>query len=537
MRLSFLVVLLLLSPIARADLCADPTTGAWITCSSSTGTTSTGGALAFPSITAPSLPTLGGQLYVDSNGALHFQSQWYDATLPGGKYVGDATRSWFTTPIGFGNTATGSSNNKPNIRIQRGSTTTGASGALTLLDTLSNSLTAQETAVTFQVICPTSNASYVGKICVGLQVEADKNASGTGNPFAGNFVAKDLTGSQLSQVAIESDIVASNPDSSRVRVINDVICREAVVQTLGTTSCGDGVRARPSDNTGQTTGPTKIDHAFMAWTEASYPGASIGDAFGSDGGATNGLNLSSKAITATTLAQGTSGTATLTFDSSTIPAASPGAWISDGGEAFIPASTTISSVSTTAGVTTITMSANQTGNVALGQTITITQAFDTGELLSGKFNVAARSVTTQYGLEETLQNGLALGSPTGGPKGVGTLNLTGIYSNGRLYISSTAPTINAHFNTSGDSISAASTAAFQITVGSGTAGSTGSLTMPTATTGWSCSVTDVTTPASHNVVQTASSTTGVTVTDYSRTAGTAQNMVNGDKLNFVCGAF
>lgn len=106
-----------------------------------------------------------------------------------------------------------------------------------------------------------------------------------------------------------------------------------------------------------------------------------------------------------------------------------------------------------------------------------------------------------------------------------------------LYASVTAPTISSHFNTSGDSIVAASTAAFQITVGSGTGTTTGAVTMPAATTGWSCEATDVTTPASHAIQQTGSSTTLVTVTDYIRTTGIAQNFANGDKINFICGAF
>lgn len=106
-----------------------------------------------------------------------------------------------------------------------------------------------------------------------------------------------------------------------------------------------------------------------------------------------------------------------------------------------------------------------------------------------------------------------------------------------LYGSVTAPTISSHFNSSGDSIVAASTAAFQITVGSGAGTTTGAVTMPAATTGWSCEATDVTTPASHAIQQTGSSTTLVTVTDYIRTTGIAQNFANGDKINFICGAF
>lgn len=112
-----------------------------------------------------------------------------------------------------------------------------------------------------------------------------------------------------------------------------------------------------------------------------------------------------------------------------------------------------------------------------------------------------------------------------------------IILNARVYASSTAPTIASGFNTASYSISATTTAAFQVTVGTSTGTSTGVLTMPAATTGWACSVADITTPASSMVQQTGSTTTSVTVTNYVRTTGVAGNFTNSDKLNFVCGAF
>lgn len=159
-----------------------------------------------------------------------------------------------------------------------------------------------------------------------------------------------------------------------------------------------------------------------------------------------------------------------------------------------------------------------------------------GATISGNtvsINASQNSATNiQTGTTNTT---LTLGGTTSGNKV--NINSVGWQVGGLLYNSVTAPTINSHFNTSSDSITASNTAAFKVTVGTGTGTSTGSLTMPTASNGWACSVNDVTTPASHNVVQTASSTTGVTVTDYSRTLGTAQNFANSDVLVFLCGAF
>jgi hypothetical protein len=109
--------------------------------------------------------------------------------------------------------------------------------------------------------------------------------------------------------------------------------------------------------------------------------------------------------------------------------------------------------------------------------------------------------------------------------------------------SSTAPTIASGFCSTGSPVTALSasngTAAFDILIGAATCGSTGTLTMPTATTGWVCSATDVTTPASHNVVQTGTngSTTAVVLTDYSRTAGTAQNFLPADHVHVMCTAY
>lgn len=119
-----------------------------------------------------------------------------------------------------------------------------------------------------------------------------------------------------------------------------------------------------------------------------------------------------------------------------------------------------------------------------------------------------------------------------------TVNGAGSWiSNARLLISTTAPAIASGFNTASNSITGTNTGAFQVTVGTSTATTTGVVTMPTATTGWACSAADVTTPATHMIQQTGSTTTSVTVTDYARTTGVAQNMANSDKIVFNCGAF
>ena len=102
----------------------------------------------------------------------------------------------------------------------------------------------------------------------------------------------------------------------------------------------------------------------------------------------------------------------------------------------------------------------------------------------------------------------------------------------------TAPTIAAGFCTT-PSISASNgTAAFAIAIGTSCAGvTTGSLTMPAATTGWSCSFANVTTPASFIVSQTGGTGTTVTLTNYSRTTGLAVDFTASESIRALCLAY
>lgn len=120
--------------------------------------------------------------------------------------------------------------------------------------------------------------------------------------------------------------------------------------------------------------------------------------------------------------------------------------------------------------------------------------------------------------------------------GLGINQFQGDIYYANLAVSHTAPTIASGFCTS-PTIATNNTASFQVTVGSACAGSVGSITMPAATTGWSCNIANVTTPASNTPWQTSSSTTAVGVTNYVRTTGVAGNFTASDKLNFQCTAF
>lgn len=108
----------------------------------------------------------------------------------------------------------------------------------------------------------------------------------------------------------------------------------------------------------------------------------------------------------------------------------------------------------------------------------------------------------------------------------------------KLLISPTAPTIASGGCTTGSAQSVSQSngsAAFAITLGGATCGSTIVLTMPAANAGWVCDAHDITTPASNTVDQTAGgSATSVTLTNYARTTGLAANFTGADVLAVKC---
>lgn len=123
----------------------------------------------------------------------------------------------------------------------------------------------------------------------------------------------------------------------------------------------------------------------------------------------------------------------------------------------------------------------------------------------------------------------------------GTLLAAGVNTNAltatSLVGNSTAPAIASGFCTS-PSISANNgTFAFTVTIGSACAGSTGTLTMPAATTGWVCDAHNTTTPASNIVEQSGGSTTTVVLQNYVRTTGVAGNFTASDVIRVKCSAY
>ena len=101
-------------------------------------------------------------------------------------------------------------------------------------------------------------------------------------------------------------------------------------------------------------------------------------------------------------------------------------------------------------------------------------------------------------------------------------------ASGATFISQTAPTIAAG---AGAAIVASNgTVAFEINLGG--AAQTGTITLPSATTGWVVYMQNITTPASFVISQTGFTQTTATFTCYSRTTGLAINWTANDHM--VC---
>ena len=122
-------------------------------------------------------------------------------------------------------------------------------------------------------------------------------------------------------------------------------------------------------------------------------------------------------------------------------------------------------------------------------------------------------------------NNIVLGSPV-------------LQNSTKLSFSPTSPTISSGFGTSPSIASNNGTLAFTVNVGTGGTASSGVIGMPTATTGWICSVNNLTGVAANRADQatrqTATSTTSVTVQNQTLSTGAALAWTASDVLQLSC---
>jgi hypothetical protein len=113
-------------------------------------------------------------------------------------------------------------------------------------------------------------------------------------------------------------------------------------------------------------------------------------------------------------------------------------------------------------------------------------------------------------------------------------------STGHLVWSNTAPTVTSA-GTSPSVTASNGTANFIVNVGTGGTASATVMAMPTATAGWTCSVSDITAAAARIANQSdrqmASSTTSVTVEHFTPSTGAALAYTASDLVRFQCSAY
>lgn len=124
------------------------------------------------------------------------------------------------------------------------------------------------------------------------------------------------------------------------------------------------------------------------------------------------------------------------------------------------------------------------------------------------------------------------GTALGGLTIPGTTFITGAgsaFGVGNVSMINTAP-VATTFCTSPSVPANNGTFAFTVNVGTACATSVGTITFPSATTGWVIECHNVTAPATNIVEQTGGSTTTATITNYVRTTGVAGNWTDSNIL-------
>jgi len=99
----------------------------------------------------------------------------------------------------------------------------------------------------------------------------------------------------------------------------------------------------------------------------------------------------------------------------------------------------------------------------------------------------------------------------------------------------TAPTIASGFGTSPSIVASNGTAAFILNIGTGGTATSGVVAMPTATTGWACSVQPASAPqAGAAMYSMPTSASSVTITNYNVASAVAVAWTSGDIISVQC---
>lgn len=156
---------------------------------------------------------------------------------------------------------------------------------------------------------------------------------------------------------------------------------------------------------------------------------------------------------------------------------------------------------------------------------------------NGTFSILNGSTGAQL----SVGNSVVLSATSTGAAVTGKVSATTTYGYTNIFSSATAPTISSGFGTTPSIAANNGTPAFTVNVGTGGTASSGVIGMPTATTGWNCSVTNRTAVAANRAnqwtVQTATTTTSVTVQNQTISTGAALAWTASDVLALICFAY
>lgn len=105
---------------------------------------------------------------------------------------------------------------------------------------------------------------------------------------------------------------------------------------------------------------------------------------------------------------------------------------------------------------------------------------------------------------------------------------------GGIRASIQAPTVSSGFGTSAAIAAGGTTSAFSINVGTGGTANTGVVGVQASPTGWACAAVDKTNPGTANTVALSTSTSAITLNNYSRTTGLAAAWAASDIIEVSC---
>jgi hypothetical protein len=330
-------------------------------------------------------------------------------------YLGDSARSWTVGNVGFGQSLSAVPTTEyPVVRIQKDTSYTGGvaanPSALSVKQNISGGVTNKANAAIFEIDC---NAASHAQSATAYQAEGRKNVVANTNLITANIVAKDLTTRSSSVsggscVGAEIDVVASGPDDAANgrRFGVDLIARAPL--GVASPDGANGVLAlmRMRNSEPASSDPITATHGLYVVPNMS------------NGGITNGVTIDD-AGTFGMLVQGAPSTAHIR-----IKAADTMAGTMSIGSDRQATGTVVGQLQGTGKDSSGGAQVNYADiQFVTGSSITAGAAY--GQLL---FRSRQNGTMTEEG---RYAGGWRFGNPTGGAKGIGSINLAGnLYFNG-----------------------------------------------------------------------------------------------------------